>query len=237
MTQKPFGVKDLLRPDAMASEQLRHKATIDYKSELVRKGIHLCSLAIPIIYFFISQRFALTLLIPIAAAFLLTDIARHYSPAIGNWYYRWFGWLLRQHEQDRSVRRLNGATNILLSAVICVALFPKIIVLNAFAILIVSDTTSALVGRRFGKHRLFNKSLEGTLAFFLSAMLVVFLAPKLQHSVTEYLLWVAGAGVGAVTEASVTSIDYNISVPLAIGLVLWGLYSVFLPGLDLNLMV
>lgn len=229
-------MKDLLQPDAVASEQLHSKATIGYKSELVRKSIHLCSLAIPIIYFFISQRFALTLLIPVASAFLLTDIARHYIPAVGEWYYRWFGWLLRQHEQDRSVHRLNGATNILLSAVICVAIFPKIITLNAFTILIVSDTTSALVGRRFGKRRFFSKSLEGALAFFASALLVVFVAPKIEHSATEYLLWIAGAAAGAVAEASITKIDDNISVPLVIGFVLWGLYSVLLPGLDLHVL-
>ncbi len=238
MTHGPFGVKDLLQPDATASESLQQKATIDYRSEIIRKSIHLCSLAIPIIYYFISQRFALILLLPVTAAFLLTDITRHYSKRVGRWYQGWFGWLLRQHERDTSVRRLNGATNILLSAVVCVLIFPKIITINAFAILIIGDTTSALVGRRFGKRRLFSKSLEGTLAFFLSAAIVVLAAPKLLGSAGEYAVWIVGAAVGAVVEAStVKNIDDNITVPLAIGLAVWGLYLLFLPGLDLNLMM
>ena len=237
MTQEPFGVKDLLQPDALASDALEHKATIDYRSEIIRKGIHLCSLAIPIIYYFVSQRVALILLVPVTTAFLVTDVARLFIKPVARWYYRWFGLLLRQHEQDATVRRLNGATNILLSAVVCVILFPKIITVNAFAILIISDSTSALIGRRFGRRRLFNKSLEGTAAFFLSATVVVLIAPKLTGSIEEYLLWIVGAAIGAVVEASIKNIDDNISVPLAIGLALWGLYLLFLPGLDLNLMM
>lgn len=234
MTQKPFGVKDLLQPDAAASEALQQKATIDYRSELVRKGIHLCSLGIPIIYYFISRQFALALLLPMAGAFLLTDLARFYSPAVARWYYRWFGWLLRQHEQDSETRRLNGATNILLSAVLCVALFPKIIAINSFAILIVSDTTSALIGRRFGRRRFLKKSLEGTLAFLLSAAIVVLLTPKIGGSPAEYGIWFIGALVGAVVEASVIFLDDNITVPFSISLVLWGLYVLLLPGLSLT---
>lgn len=238
MTQGPFGVKDLLQADPMAADALEHKATIDYRSEIIRKGIHLCSLAIPVIYYFVSQLQALVLLVPVTVAFFVTDVARLFIEPVARWYYRWFGILLRKHEQDMTERRLNGATNILLSAVVCVLFFPKAITVNAFAILIISDTTSALIGRRFGKHRLFAKSLEGTAGFFLSAVLVVLFAPKVTGATGEYLLWIAGAAVGAVVEASsIKGIDDNITVPLAISLVMWALYLLFLPGADLNTMM
>lgn len=229
MKQTPFGIP----PDVQASKALQQKATIDYKSELVRKGIHLCSLAIPVIYYFISQQHALAILIPMSLSFLLADLARHFHHGVARWYYRWFGWLLRQHEQDTSSRRLTGATNILLSAVVCVAVFPKIITVNAFAILIISDTTSALFGRRFGRHPFLNKSLEGTLAFFVSALVVVFAAPKVLGTPEEYGLWIAAAAAGAIAESWITGIDDNISVPLTIGLAVWGLYLLFLPEANL----
>ncbi len=234
MTQTPSrGAGDSSSPDVQTPEALHQKATIDYSSEMVRKGIHLASLAIPVIYYYISREDALYLLVPMTAAFFLADIGRWVSPSFGEWYYRTFGWLLRRHEQDHSARRLTGATNILLSAVVCVALFPKIITINAFAILIISDTTSALIGRRFGKRRFLSKSLEGTLAFLVSAIPVVLVAPKIEGSMTEYALWMAGAAAGAVAEASGDQVDDNISVPLTIGLVLWGLYWVALPELNL----
>lgn len=218
---------------AQAPEDLHEKATINYASELIRKSIHLCSLAIPVIYYSISREAALYILVPMAAAFFLADIGRYASASFGGWYYRTFGRLLRRHEQDESARRLTGATNILLSAVACVALFPKIITVNAFAILIISDTTSALFGRRFGKRPFLNKSLEGTLAFFVSAVAVILVAPKVEGSTLEYGLWIAGAFAGALAEAAISHVDDNISVPLAIGLVMWGLYWVALPHINL----
>ncbi|HEX9614226.1 MAG TPA: dolichol kinase [Bacteroidota bacterium] len=234
MTQPPVRHGDASQPDVRPPEVLHQKATINYTSEVVRKSIHLCSLAIPVIYYHVSRETALYLLVPVAAAFFFTDIARYFLPAVGRWYYRTFGWLLRQHEQDHGSRRLTGASNILLSAVVCVALFPKMITINAFAILIISDTTSALIGRRFGKHPFLSKSLEGTLSFFFSAVAVVLLAPKIAGLPAEYAIWIAGAAAGALAEAAITRIDDNISVPITIGLVLWGLYTLFLPSLSLS---
>jgi dolichol kinase len=220
-------------PSDSAVGHLQDNATIEYKNEVVRKAIHMCSLSIPIIYYFISKENALWLLIPITFAFLAIDIARHYSEVISRWFYSWFGWLLRKHEQDGSSKRLSGATNVLLSACFCVLVFPKVITINAFAILIVSDTTSALIGRRFGKQRFFKKSLEGSLAFFVSALIVVLLAPKVEKLGMEYAIGAFASAIGAIVEATSGLIDDNISIPISIGFTMWLLYWLFLPGMDL----
>ncbi len=212
---------------------LDDSATIEYKHELVRKAIHMCSLSIPIIYYFLSKEQALWLLIPLTTAFLAVDIARHYSEIISRWFYSWFGWLLRKHEQGGSAKRLSGATNVLLSACFCVLVFPKIITVNAFAVLIVSDTTSALIGRRFGKNKFFNKSLEGSLAFFLSAIVVILLAPKVERLGMEYAIGTFGCAVGAIVEAMSGMIDDNISIPISIGFTMWFLYWWLLPTVNL----
>jgi dolichol kinase len=88
-------------------------------------------------------------------------------------FYTIFGFLLRQHEVDTGKKNLNGATYVLISALICVIIFPKIFFVTAFTILIISDSLAALIGRKFGRHKLFAKSLEGTLAFFISASIVI----------------------------------------------------------------
>lgn len=215
------------------SGYLEEKATIDFRYELVRKGIHITSLAIPIIYSFVTRDVALMLLVPMTVAFLAVDLARYYHPGISDWFYRWFGWLLRKHESDHARKRLNGATNILLSAVLCVLIFPKLVTITAFSILIISDTSSALIGRRFGRRRFFHKSVEGTLSFFLTAVVVVLVTPKVEGLVMEYIIGIIAATFGAVTESLSTIIDDNIAVPLSIGCVMWGLYALLLPGLDL----
>ncbi|MBM4168597.1 MAG: dolichol kinase [Ignavibacteria bacterium] len=207
---------------------------MDFKAEVIRKGIHFCSLSIPTIYYYISRELALQILVPVTLAFLIADVARYYIPAVSRWFYTWFGWLLRRHEQDGNNKKLNGATNILLSAVLCVLVFPKIITVNAFAILIISDSTAALVGRRFGKRRLFKKSLEGALAFFVSALLVVLVAPKLEGLSLEYVIGAAAAFVGALVETGFNKVDDNIAIPVSIGATMWLLYTLLLPSLDLH---
>lgn len=206
-----------------------------YATELIRKGIHMSSLAIPVVYYFITRETALSILIPLLLLFGISDLARIFIPSFGSFYERWFGFLLRRHElAEQGHRRLNGATYVLLSATLCVWLFPKMIVLTAFAILIVSDTAAALVGRKFGKHRLVqNKSIEGTTAFFISALIVVAIAPKVQYLPLEYFIGAVAALVGAVVEAvSGEMIDDNLSIPLSIALVMWGLYALLLPALS-----
>jgi len=128
---------------------------------------------------------------------------------------------------------LTGASYVLISATLCVWLFPKVVFLTAFAILIVSDSAAALVGRRLGRRPFLAKSLEGTTAFFVSALIVVGLAPKVIYSPTEYLIGAVAALLGAVVEAAPQAVDDNLAIPLAIGMFLWLLYAVFLPGVNI----
>lgn len=204
-----------------------------YGTEIIRKGIHLTSLLIPIVYSFVSKRTALAILIPLTLAFSLSDIARLWIPAVGRWYSRFFGFLLRAHEKTDEGRHLNGATYVLLSATLLILFFPKVIVISAFAILIVSDTSAALIGRRFGKHRFMTKSVEGSLAFFVSALVVVAVSPKLAYLPAEYALGAAAGLVGALVEASAIGLDDNLSIPLSVGGIMWIMYALFLPSLDL----
>ncbi|HXG00177.1 MAG TPA: SEC59/DGK1/VTE5 family protein, partial [Bacteroidota bacterium] len=203
-----------------------------YAVELVRKGIHLCSLSIPIIYYFIPKSTALSILIPLTLAFGLSDLARVYHPPTRQLYHRLFGWLLRKHELDEQARNLNGATYVLLSACIFLWLLPKVVFITAFSILIVSDTLAALVGRRFGRRAFLRKTLEGAVAFFISALVVVALTPKVGNAAGEYAAGAAAALIGTVVEAWGFPLDDNLLIPLSVGLSLWIFYAAFLPALD-----
>ena len=204
-----------------------------YTVELIRKAIHLSSLTFVIVYFYATRSFALTLIVPLTIIVMTLDIARYYHRPLEEWFYKIFGWLLRRHESDKKKKRLNGASYMLISATLCVFIFPKMIALTSFIILIVSDTTSALIGRRFGKHRFFGKSLEGSAAFLSSAMLVILLTPKVEYVAGEYIIGIASACVGTVAEALPWEIDDNLSVPLAVGAAMWIAYIFFYPSLDI----
>ena len=210
--------------------------TINYRDELVRKLIHLCSLSIPIIYYFIPRFDAIIILSVFTFSAVILDLSRYFHPSIGKIFYKLFGVLLRKHELDNKKKNLNGATYVFISALICVIIFPKVFFLTGFSILIVSDSLAALIGRKFGKHKFLFKSLEGTLAFFISASIVVLFTPKIEGLMTEYLIGIIAAGVGAIVEnISFGFADDNLSIPISIGLTMWILYFLLLPNVRLIL--
>jgi len=204
-----------------------------YSAELVRKGIHLISLSIPVVYYFVSKSTALSILIPLTLAFLLADIARLYHEPTGRLFVSIFGFLLRRHERNDRGRQLTGATYVLLSATFCVLVFPKVVVITAFAILIISDSAAALIGRKFGRHPFMKKSVEGTSAFFVTALIVVAVSPKISYLPLEYIIGAVAAILGALVEALSVGIDDNVSIPISIGAAMWLMYWVFLPALDI----
>ena len=203
-----------------------------FRFELIRKAIHLCSITIPVFYFFTPRQLALEVLIPLTLAFIAIDIARYYLGPVETWFYETFGWLLRSRERDSNRKRLNGATYVLISATLCVLIFPKLIAVTSFLILIISDLSAALIGKRFGRHRLFGKSLEGSLGFFASALIIIALLPKIEYAPAEYGIGVVAALAGAAVEALPIDVDDNISVPLTVGAALWAGYALFLPLLN-----
>ncbi|MCH9028072.1 MAG: dolichol kinase [Bacteroidetes bacterium] len=213
------------------------RGTIDYKDELVRKLIHLTSMLIPIIYYFIPKLDALAILGGLVIFAMTLDLSRYFSPQIAKVFYKMFGFLLRKHEIDSEKKNLNGATYVLISAFIGVFIFPKVIFIAAFSILIVGDSMAALIGRKYGKNKFIFKSLEGTLAFFISSCIVVLFAPKVGYFPEEYLIGFIVAFIGAFTEnISYKFVDDNLSIPFAVGFSLWILYAIFLPGVKLTLL-
>ncbi len=197
--------------------------SITYRDELFRKSIHLSSLSIPLIYIFLQRNLALKIIIPLTLIMIISDLLSRKITFLKNLIFGVFGNLLRQHEKEGNLV-LNGASWVLISATLCIAIFPKIIMLISFTILIISDTLAALVGRKFGKHPLFDKSWEGTAAFIISAILVVFvysISFNAPHSLI--VIGILASIVGGFVEAAskVLHLDDNLSIPLSVGSILW----------------
>lgn len=212
------------------------QGTIDYKTEVLRKSIHLCSLSISIIYYFITKELALTILIPLTILSLVLDLGRYFFPPFSRLFYNFFGFMLRKHEIDDKKKNLNGATYVFLAATIVIAIFPKAFVVPAIAVLILGDIAAALIGRKFGKHKFLSKSLEGTLAFFVAGSVVILIAPKINGNYLEYVIGFVAVAVGAIAEnISYGWADDNLSIPIAVCLTMSIMYTLLLPDLQLVL--
>lgn len=206
--------------------------TIDYKFEILRKSIHMCSLSIPIVYYYITEELALKILIPLTLFSLIIDLGRYVIPSLNKYFEFLFGFLLREHERDSKKKNLSGATYVFIAAVVSLIILPKVLFITAFAVLILSDIAAALIGRRFGRHKFLAKSLEGTLAFFVVGCIVVIFTPKFADLPAEYLIAFAAIAVGAIAEnISYGWADDNLVIPLSIGVSMWLLYIFYLPEL------
>lgn len=210
---------------------------IPYTQEILRKLIHISSLAIPIIYSFVSRDIGILILTPMTIASVVIDVLMHRSTVVRKNMLRVFGKLLRPHELRQDKILLNGASYVLMSALLCVLIFPKIIAITAFSILIVSDTCAALYGRKFGRRSFLDKSREGALAFVVSAAVVVAVIGALTSAGwTFFVAGVVGSMVGAVVEAASIRLrmDDNFSIPMFTGGLMWAMALFFesfaLPG-------
>ena len=114
----------------------------------------------------------------------------------------------------------------ILAGISIIGLFGQNIALSAIIAFALGDSLSAIFGERFGHHKLFynkTKSIEGSLAFFFSTFLGVFVI----YFLISPIAWVPAliaAGVGAVIESAIPTnywLDDNFVVPFGVGLVLF----------------
>ena len=202
---------------------------ISYREEVKRKLIHLSSLWMPAAILLIPGRYASCILFGIL--FVLTlAVERAYVlkvPVITPVYDYFFGKMLRKTPSPDAWIVSGGAPVYAAASLTCLC-FTPLCAAAGMAILLTADAAAALIGRRFGKHKLVNgKSLEGTLAFVLTgtiAAAVCFLAVG-----TPYLLPFALPAVILAATAELfqkqLKVDDNFSIPLAaagfLQLVLW----------------
>lgn len=209
---------------------MTEKIEISYKQELLRKGIHLCSLSIPIGYALTDKEFALTILIPLTIIIVFSDILSKKVKVVGDLIVLIFGKMLREHELDDGKLVLNGASWVMISSIITITVFPKVIAVTGFSILIISDTIAALYGRKYGKTPFFNKSVEGSVAFALSAFMVVLVAGAVYGMPwTFFVFGIIGSIIATFAEAasSYLKFDDNLTIPVSFGIIVWlgGIFS------------
>lgn len=192
-----------------------------FKKELFRKAIHLSSLWIPAAIYFMPK----IVLIPILLIILSGNIILEY----GNfkkypWARKSFGVLffrtLRNKETSREHFQFTGAIYVLTSALLCLCFFGKEVAAIALTVMLISDSAAALVGRSIGKIKIYkNKTLEGTLAFFLTAVIINLLFFPIYPFGGESVIACLVATLAEVYEDKI-EIDDNLSVPIFFSVVL-----------------
>ncbi|MFQ6008182.1 MAG: diacylglycerol/polyprenol kinase family protein [Candidatus Zixiibacteriota bacterium] len=153
----------------------------------------------------------LIIMIPITILMILIDVSR-----LRQWiFWREFAGkiispVIRHHEMSGD---FTGATYILLSVCLTVALYDKPTAIAALTFVIVGDSLAAVIGRSLGRHKFGNKTVEGSLGCLVGTAIVAVLVPGLALVVGLF-----GAVTATIVEALPWQIDDNITVPILSGL-------------------
>ena len=192
------------------------KNSSDFSLELRRQLVHAMGIfTIPVIFYF-GKTFSLVLMgiiilnFIVLAAYKLEKIKRKKNIFLDE--LAFIENLFEEHIYSKFERKesfpMKGAIMFYLGAFLTLLIFSEQLAAAGIAVLAIGDSVSTLVGKKFGRHKIFeNKTLEGSLGFFISSALVLlfFVSPE------RALL---AAFVGAFAEAF-GKIDDNLSVPIA----------------------
>ena len=183
---------------------------ISYRNELKRKIIHISSGIIPICTFLYDKTIILNPLILFTMIFVLIDILKINVNQIKIIYKYIFQSISRETEIDK----LTGASYVLIGYTSILIIFPKNIAVFSMFILCFSDTLAALFGRKFGKIKVGNKSLEGLFAFIFSGLLISCIFQSI-----PFFIRFASVIFAGLIELNSIKINDNITIPWTVSII------------------
>lgn len=193
------------------------------KKLIIRKLYRLVLLLVVIIYYYWPKKYVI-LSVSIAFALVLTlDLIRLTKPStneVVKKIFKPFAIFMRYIAKKEELRDFSGTTYSLMGCLIIVALMPKVVGITAILFNIFGDLFAAIVGKTIGKVKIVNnKTLEGSIACFVSMFLVV-----LWSHFKLFLPWIpglAGAFIGTVIELVPLKINDNLTIPILSGVTMW----------------
>lgn len=191
-----------------------------YKRELQRKLIHLSSLWMIFAIFYLSRQQAIIFFAFLYVFILISELLRKYNQTFRSLYYKLFGKLMRSHEVDQNKFSFVGSYYFVLAVFIAVVFFSKEVAILSVTVMLICDTCAALIGKKFGKTKLCNKSLEGSLAFMFSGFLMAYVIYNLLYLNINFLMSAFVAVVLATVVELVSNdihMDDNLTIVLAMG--------------------
>ena len=145
------------------------------------------------------------------------EISRRFSDTINGHLMKLFGPVAHPHERFR----VNSATWYTTALLMLASFMEPLACSLAVAVLAVSDPMAAIIGRRFGRHKITaGRTLEGSLAFVVTGVLAAFGVMAVYYpelSLGAMALYAFGGAVpGAIAEVVSERIDDNFSIPMTV---------------------
>jgi dolichol kinase len=185
-----------------------------------RTAVHVAAGLLAMVMLEVFSNYKLAISVVAGAWFVyawVCEIIRKFSPAFNEKIMKLYGSVAHPHERFK----INSATWYA-SALFLISLTQSTIWgVTAVMVLAVGDPVAAFVGRRYGRIRLLHgRSLEGTMAFFVSAAATLFAVLTLWHAselslAKTVLISLVASALGAVAELLSLRVDDNFSIPMS----------------------
>ena len=183
------------------------------KQEYLRKIIHLLIFFFGLFLLIFDLKYCLPIFLLISSSFILLDFLRINNNNLNIYYHKYFGFVTRSIEKDR----MTSASYAFCSIMIVVLFFDKTIAACSIMILSISDVVASYIGVKFGKFKLLdNKTLEGSIAFFISTAIIL-----LFFNFTSYQVILVSFGCTIIELlADKFKLDDNLGIPVIAAMLL-----------------
>jgi dolichol kinase len=192
-----------------------------FQKEIYRKIFHLFLLIIPICYLKFGRTLFLTIFSLIALSVILIDYLRCNNDFVKKYALLVFKVVMRDSEIINN--KMSGMSWVFASALLNFMIFSPPIAVTGFCILIFADAMAAVVGKSIKSRPFYQKSLAGSSAFFLSAILVILVCGiYFEFRLIFYFFAIFVASLLTYLEAypSLLNIDDNFLIPIVFGVLM-----------------
>ena len=165
---------------------------------------------------FIPRTAIILVLSLLCVIFILLEAIRLHSTSVNDWFFSWFGILLRQSERTS----VTGALFVLVALLVTFVVFSKEIAIIALAFLAVGDPAAAIIGKLVRGHKIFTRTFEGNLACLVACLAAGLLLKWLGLEISATMV-IAGSFAAAFIQALPIPINDNLSIPWFSALVMY----------------
>jgi dolichol kinase len=187
-----------------------------YVQNVGRKLYHLIGgLGLLSVYYLLGRSQALVFYAMLFIVVLALDGARLVIPAWNRFVFTRFNSFVRKNEEHK----LTGTAPYILGIGLSLYAYAPEIATAAICFLAVGDVAATTIGERYGKTKINDKSLEGTIAFAVAALVAGLIVSFLGVHLATWLL-ILGSLVAAGVELLPLMVNDNLSIPIVSGAVM-----------------
>jgi glycerol-3-phosphate acyltransferase PlsY len=163
----------------------------------------------PLVYYFSTNKIIVEILLfYLMGMMTVIEIMRRLSPNIWKVMVEHSHGILREKEGF-----ITGTMALLLSNAIVIAFFDKWVAIISLLFMLFGDTAASVIGLKYGKVKIGDKTLEGSLSFFITTIAIALIFYKFVP--IHLIVLIIGAVVATIVEALPLKINDNLTVAIA----------------------